>query len=65
MGANLPVDADRVRLELGRAGGPAVSAAALLLTGAGRVRSGADLVARDQPGAPGGYDPAAATSVLP
>ncbi|CAM5529923.1 VWA domain-containing protein [Streptomyces diastaticus] len=53
MGANLPVDADRVRLELGRAGGPAVSAAALLLTGAGRVRSGADLVARDQPGAPG------------
>ncbi|MFD4985306.1 VWA domain-containing protein [Streptomyces sp. NPDC058374] len=53
MGANLPVDADRVRLELGRADGPAVSAAALLLTGAGRVRSGADLVARDRPGAPG------------
>ncbi|WP_240675282.1 TerD family protein, partial [Streptomyces albidoflavus] len=53
MGANLPVDVDRVRLELGRADGPAVSAAALLLTGAGRVRSGADLVARDQPGAPG------------
>ncbi|SCE30306.1 hypothetical protein GA0115236_14702, partial [Streptomyces sp. IgraMP-1] len=53
MGANLPVDVDRVRLEIGRADGPAVSAAALLLTGAGRVRSGADLVARDQPGAPG------------
>lgn len=53
MGADLPVDVDRVRLELGRADGPAVSAAALLLTGAGRVRSGADLVARDRPGGPG------------
>jgi stress response protein SCP2 len=51
-GANLPVDASAVRVEISwteRAGGPDVDASALLLTAAGRVRDDGDFVFYNQP----------------
>ncbi|MFI6033938.1 VWA domain-containing protein [Streptomyces sp. NPDC051315] len=51
-GANLPVDASAVRVEISwteRAGGPDVDASALLLTAAGRVRDDRDFVFYNQP----------------
>ncbi|MCF2530701.1 TerD family protein [Yinghuangia soli] len=56
-GANIPVPADRVRVELGwlRAPGtPDADASALLLTAAGKVRSDDDFVFYNQPAHPGG-----------
>ncbi|MCL7426263.1 VWA domain-containing protein [Streptomyces sp. YS415] len=51
-GANLPVDAAAVRVELTWSGGPGipdVDASALLLTAAGRVRDDADFIFYNQP----------------
>ncbi|MFT2020322.1 VWA domain-containing protein [Streptomyces sp. 796.1] len=51
-GANLPVDASAVRVELSWAdgsGGPDIDASALLLTAAGRVRDDGDFVFYNQP----------------
>lgn len=51
-GANVPVTAARVRVELGWQGGPGapdVDASALLLTSAGKVRSDEDFVFYNQP----------------
>ncbi|MGP3975716.1 TerD family protein [Streptomyces sp. 8N114] len=51
-GANVPVPANRVRVELGWQGGPGapdVDASALLLTGTGKVRSDDDFVFYNQP----------------
>ncbi|GGK27790.1 hypothetical protein GCM10011583_69750 [Streptomyces camponoticapitis] len=51
-GANIPVPANRVRVELGWHGGPGtpdVDASALLLTTAGKVRSDDDFVFYNQP----------------
>ena len=51
-GANVPVSATRVRVELGWQGGPGtpdVDASALLLTAAGKVRSDDDFVFYNQP----------------
>ncbi|CAM5500557.1 VWFA domain-containing protein OS=Streptomyces aurantiogriseus OX=66870 GN=GCM10010251_04970 PE=3 SV=1 [Streptomyces aurantiogriseus] len=51
-GANLPVDASAVRVEISwaeRAGGPDVDVSALLLTAAGKVRDDGDFVFYNQP----------------
>lgn len=51
-GANLPVDASAVRVEISwaeTAGGPDVDASALLLTAAGKVRDDGDFVFYNQP----------------
>ncbi|MGW0664813.1 TerD family protein [Streptodolium elevatio] len=56
-GANVPVPAAAVRVELGRQHGPGspdVDASALLLTAAGRVRSDDDFVFYNQPSHPRG-----------
>ncbi|MFE2110848.1 VWA domain-containing protein [Kitasatospora sp. NPDC059463] len=49
-GANVPVDAAAVRVEIGRgAGGPDVDASALLVAADGRVRGDGDFVFHNQP----------------
>ncbi|MEV7523570.1 TerD family protein [Streptomyces sp. NPDC091371] len=56
-GANVPVAATRIRVELGWGGGPGgpdVDVSALLLTAAGRVRSDDDFVFYNQPVHPSG-----------